>query len=58
VAEIINTPHLRDFRSRAIFEFFNTIRQKRPMTNVRAYAGPISPAGRLISTGEHLGDGP
>jgi hypothetical protein len=28
-AEIINTLHLRDFRSRAIFEFFNTIRQKR-----------------------------
>jgi len=28
-AEIINTLHLRDFRSRAIFEFFNTIGPKR-----------------------------
>jgi hypothetical protein len=28
-AEIINTLHLRDFRSRAIFEFFNTIVTKR-----------------------------
>jgi hypothetical protein len=27
-AEIINTLHLRDFRSRAIFEFFNTICQQ------------------------------
>jgi hypothetical protein len=27
-AEIINTLHLRDFRSRTIFEFFNTICQK------------------------------
>jgi hypothetical protein len=27
-AEIINTLHLRDFRSRAIFEFFNTIEGK------------------------------
>jgi hypothetical protein len=30
-AEIINTLHLRDFRSRAIFEFFNTIGAKRPL---------------------------
>jgi hypothetical protein len=28
------------------------------VANVRAYAGPISPAGRLISTGERRGDGP
>src|ERR1019366_4821211 len=28
-AEIANALHLRDFRSSAIFEFFNTIRQKR-----------------------------
>jgi hypothetical protein len=28
-AEISNTRHLRDFRSPAIFEFFNTIRQTR-----------------------------
>jgi hypothetical protein len=27
-AEIINTLYLRDFRSRAIFEFFNTIEGK------------------------------
>jgi hypothetical protein len=28
-AEIANAPHLRDFRSPAIFEFFNTIGAKR-----------------------------
>jgi hypothetical protein len=32
-AEIINTLHLRDFRSRAIFEFFNTIGAKRPLNS-------------------------
>jgi hypothetical protein len=31
-AEIANMRHLRDFRSTAISEFFNTIRQKRPFT--------------------------
>jgi hypothetical protein len=31
-AEIINTLHLRDFRSRAIFEFFNTIGTKEKST--------------------------
>jgi hypothetical protein len=31
--EIANALHLRDFQSTAIFEFFNTIRQKRPLPN-------------------------
>jgi hypothetical protein len=30
-AKIANALHLRDFRSPTIFEFFNTIRQKRPL---------------------------
>jgi hypothetical protein len=34
-AEIINTLHLRDFRSRAIFEFFNTIGTKQTCRSPR-----------------------
>jgi hypothetical protein len=39
-AEIINTLHLRDFRSRAIFEFFNTICHVRTFGKVRREAVP------------------
>jgi hypothetical protein len=42
-AEIANALHLRDFQSPAIFEFFNTIRQKRPSP---AETSPV-----LIATG-------
>ena len=34
-AEIAKALHLRDFRSPAIFEFFNTIRHKRPIRDGR-----------------------
>jgi hypothetical protein len=34
-AEIAQALHLRDFRSPAIFEFFNTIRHKRPIRDGR-----------------------
>jgi hypothetical protein len=41
-AEIANMHHMRDFRNPAIFEFFNTIRQKRPFKPVGflAQSGP------------------
>jgi hypothetical protein len=35
-AKIANALHLRDFRSPAIFEFFNTIRQERSFTTSSA----------------------
>jgi hypothetical protein len=50
-AEIANALHLRDFRSPAIFEFFNTIRQKRSEVGVRGRAGRASAANWLSSAG-------
>jgi hypothetical protein len=53
LAEISNTLHLRDFRSPAIFEFFNTIRQKqsfpsRRLLTISGFVGP-RPVNVLVS---------
>jgi len=46
-------PNVALFRPRRLLAYVRL-----SITNVHAYAGPISPAGRLISTGERPGDGP
>jgi len=47
-AEIVNALHWRDFRSRTIFEFFNTIGQKRPFHN-RSFGGLSLRRNQIIS---------
>ena len=54
-AEIANALHLRDFRSPVIFEFFNTIRQKR---SFRPFMSAIirggSGSGELVVSSLHI----